>query len=215
MLRSRTAALMVLVFTAAFSANAQGTSGVATSQWPQALRERVDRIADSAKVQRLPTEPLYSKAAEGVLKGADDARIIQAVSGLAHDLRDARSALGPSATDAELVAAASVIHSGMDVPTLQRFFSARDARPQSESFVMPLVVLSDLLARRVTQDVAMSSLSNLLERGAKDAELTSLRRDIERDISGGQAPDVAARVRTDAALATLPAAGRPIRRPPT
>ena len=98
----------------------------------------------------------------------------------------------------------------MDVPTLKKFFTKRDGRPQGESFVMPLVVLSDLLARHVTQDVATSSLSNLLERGAKDTELTNLRREIERDISGGQPPDVAARMRTDAALA-----GRPVLRPPS
>jgi hypothetical protein len=213
MARLRVAFCTVFLLAVAGSAHAQATS-VSTAQWSPSLRDRVDRIADSAKAQHLPTEPLYSKAAEGVLKGADEARIIQAVAGLAHDLRDARAALGSSATDAEMVAAASVIHSGMDVPTLRKFFTKREGRPQSESFVMPLVVLSDLLARHVTQDVAMSSLSNLLERGAKDAELTSLRRDIERDISGGQAPDVAARLRTDAALATLPSAGRSIRRPP-
>jgi len=199
--------LWVLII--ASSSRAQSAT-VETAQWSASLRDRVDRIADSVRVQRLPTEPLYSKAAEGVLKGADEARIVQAVSGLARDLRDARSALGASATDAELVAGASVIHSGMDVPALRTFFTRREGRPPGESFVMPLVVLSDLLARRVTQDVATSSLSNLVERGAKDVELTNLRREIERDISGGQAPDVAARMRTDAALA-----GRPIRRPPS
>jgi len=199
--------LWVLII--ASSARAQSAT-VETAQWSASLRDRVDRIADSVRVQRLPTEPLYSKAAEGVLKGADEARIVQAVSGLARDLRDARSALGASATDAELVAGASVIHSGMDVPALRTFFTRREGRPPGESFVMPLVVLSDLLTRRVTQDVATSSLSNLVERGAKDVELTNLRREIERDISGGQAPDVAARMRTDAALA-----GRPIRRPPS
>jgi hypothetical protein len=209
MSRSRVATWVLVVLVAASSARAQSTA-VETGQWSASLRDRIDRIADSARVQRLPTEPLYSKAAEGVLKGADEARIVQAVSGLARDLRDARLALGASVTDAELVAAASVIHSGMDVPTLRAFFTKREGRPQGESFVMPLVVLSDLLARHVTQDVATSSLSNLLERGAKDAELTNLRREIERDISGGQAPDVAARMRTDAALA-----GRPIRRPPS
>jgi hypothetical protein len=212
MARFRVALSALVLLAVAGSVNAQSTSSVATAQWPSSLRERVDRIADSAKTERLPTEPLYSKAAEGILKGADEARIIQAVAGLAHDLRDARTALGMSATDAEIVAGASVIHSGMDVPTLRKFFTKRDGRPQSESFVMPLVVLSDLLARHVTPDVAMSSLSNLLEHGAKDAELTSLRRDIERDINGGQAPDVAARLRTDAAMAT---AGRAIRRPPS
>lgn len=212
MSRSRIASHALILMLTASAARAQASAVVETGQWSPSLRERVERIADSAKAQRLPTEPLYSKAAEGVLKGADESRIVQAVSGLARDLRDARSALGAAAADAELVAAASVIHSGMDVPTLRKFFGKREGRPQGESFVMPLVVLSDLLARHVTQDVAMSSLSNLLEHGAKDAELTNLRRDIERDISGGQAPDVAARVRTDAALAT---AGRGVRRPPS
>jgi hypothetical protein len=214
MVRSRLTMVVLCVCAAMASASAQ-TTAASTAQWPAGLRERVDRIADSAKAQRLPTEPLYSKAAEGILKGADDARILQAVTRLVQDLREARAALGPAATDAELIAAASVIHSGMDVPTLRKFFSARDDRPPGESFVMPLVVLSDLLARRVTQDVATASLSNLLEHGAKDAELTSFRRDIERDISGGQAPDAAARMRTDAAVATLPGAGRGIRRPPS
>ena len=214
MLRSRLTMVVFGLTLAVASVRAQATS-VSTAQWPAALRERVDRIADSAKAQRLPTEPLYAKAAEGVLKGADDARIVQAVTRLSQDLREARAALGPGATDAELVAGASVVHSGMDVPTLRKFFSTHDARPQSESFVMPLVVLSDLLARRVTQDVATASLSNLLEHGAKDAELTSLRRDIERDISGGQSPDVAARLRTDAVLATLSTANRGVRRPPS
>ena len=208
--RSRATMFGLLLIVAAASARGQGATSVETGQWPASLRERVDRIVDSARAQRLPTEPLYSKAAEGVLKGADEGRIVQAVAGLAHDLRDARVAIGTSASDAELVAAASVIHSGMDVPTLRKFFTRREGRPQGESFVMPLVVLSDLLARHVTQDVAMSSLSNLLEHGAKDAELTNLRREIERDISSGQPPDVAARMRTDAALA-----GRPIRRPPS
>jgi len=209
MTRSRVVMGVLWVLIIASSSRAQSAT-VETAQWSASLRDRVDRIADSVRVQRLPTEPLYSKAAEGVLKGADEARIVQAVSGLARDLRDARSALGASATDAELVAGASVIHSGMDVPALRTFFTRREGRPPGESFVMPLVVLSDLLARRVTQDVATSSLSNLVERGAKDVELTNLRREIERDISGGQAPDVAARMRTDAALA-----GRPIRRPPS
>ena len=208
--RWRVAICSLLLVVVAAAASAQASAVVETGQWSPTLRERVERIADSAKAQRLPTEPLYSKAAEGVLKGADESRIVQAVSGLAHDLREARSALGAAATDAELVAGASVIHSGMDVPTLRKFVAKREARPQGESFVMPLVVLSDLLARHVTQDVAMSSLSNLLDHGARDAELTSLRRDIERDISGGQTPDAAARIRTDAALA-----GRPLRRPPS
>jgi hypothetical protein len=211
----RRVALLVIVAAAlAASVNAQVTAVPPTAQWPPALRERVDRLADSARVLGLPAEPLYAKAAEGLLKGADNARIIDAVARLKRELADGRAALGPSASDAELVAAASVIHAGIDVPALHGLSLIRDARPQGTSLIMPLVVLSDLLARRVTAEVAMSSLSALLEHGARDAELTLLRRDVERDISGGQVPDMAARTRTDAVVATLGPIARPVRRPP-
>jgi hypothetical protein len=158
---------------------------------------------------------LYAKAAEGILKRADDARIVDAVSRLTRELRDARTALGPDATDAELLAAASVIHAGIDVPTLHDLSAMRDSRLQGVSLVMPLVVLSDLLARRVTPDVAVTSLSSLLRHGVRDVELTTLRRDVERDISGGQLPDVAARARTDAVMGSLGPMTRVRTRPPT
>jgi hypothetical protein len=198
----------------AASASAQLTPTPPTSQWPPALRERVDRLADSARMLDLPTDPLYAKAAEGILKNADNARIIEAVGRLKSELGDARAALGSTASSAELVAAASVVHAGVDVPALHGLWLIRDTRAQSTSFVMPLVVLSDLLARRVTPDVAIASLSTLLSHGARDVEFTMLRRDVERDISGGQAPDLAARARTDAVLGTLGAIRRPLSRPP-
>ena len=123
----------------------------------------------------LPTDPLYAKAAEGILKNADNARIIDAVGRLKSELGNARAALGSTASSAELVAAASVVHAGVDVPALHGLWLIRDTRAKSTSFVMPLVVLSDLLARRVTPDVAIASLSTLLSHGARDVEFTMLR----------------------------------------
>ena len=149
------------------------------------------------------------------MKGADAARIIDAVSRLTRDLRDARTALGLSASDAELIAAAAVIHAGLDVATLRELAAARESRSQGASLVMPLVVLSDLVARRATPDVAVTSLSKLLRYGVRDAELTTLRRDVERDISGGSLPDVAARTRTDAVMGSLSPMMRSRMRPPT
>lgn len=196
-------------------AHGQTNSSTTTSQWPPAVRWHVDRLADSVRALGLPADPLYAKAAEGILKGATDARIIDAVSRLTRELGDARTALGPAASAAELIAAASVIHAGIDIPTLHDLSAARDSRSPSASLVMPLVVLSDLLARQVTPDVAVTSLSSLLRRGVRDVELTTLRRDVERDISGGQAPDVAARKRTDAVMGSLGPMMRARTRPPT
>jgi hypothetical protein len=196
-------------------ARGQTVSSTTTSQWPPAVRWHVDRLADSVRALGLPPGPLYAKAAEGILKGASDARIMDAVSRLTRELRDARAALGPGASDAELVAAASVIHAGIDITTLHDLSAARDSRSPGASLVMPLVVLSDLLARRVTPDLAVTSLSSLLAHGVRDAELTTLRRDVERDISGGQLPDIAARTRTDAVMGSLGPMMRGRARPPT
>lgn len=204
----------VLLSLVAAAVHAQVAPVPSTAQWPAALRERVDRLADSARTVGLPTDPLYAKAAEGLLKSADNARIIEAVGRLAHELGDARAGLGSTATTAELVAAATVIHAGVDVATLRELALMRDTRPPGASLVMPLVVLSDLLARRVTTQVAVTSLSTLLSHGARDAEFSALRRDVERDISGGQVPDVAARARTAAVLGSLAPVSRSPGRPP-
>jgi hypothetical protein len=187
------------------------TSGSAASARPQLsepLRSRIDRIADSAAAHGVPADPLFMKAAEGVLKGADESRIVEAVRRLALDLESARGALGPAATNAELVAGASVIHAGVSAARLHDL-AAASARPAGTSLVMPLVVFADLLERKVTADVATSAVAALLRRGAVDAEFVTLRSAIERDIASGKAPDASARVRTDAVLHSLGSGIRP------
>jgi hypothetical protein len=53
---------------------------------------------------------------------------------------------------------------------------------------MPLVVLADLVARRVTPDVATAAVIALTERGAPDGELAALRAHVERLIGRGNRP---------------------------
>ena len=48
-------------------------------------RVAVAAVVDSARKNRLPTEPLVDKALEGAKKGADGARIVTAVSGIDAD----------------------------------------------------------------------------------------------------------------------------------
>src|SRR5512141_716807 len=110
---------LIGTFAAAAPGHAQNAPAPPAVQLPIALRESVDRLVDSARVLGLPTDPLYAKAAEGVLKNADNDRIVDAVRRLSRELSDARSALGTTASSAELVAGASVLHAGVDVPTLR------------------------------------------------------------------------------------------------
>jgi hypothetical protein len=167
----------------------------------------VNRLVDSARSRGLPVDPLVSKAREGALKGADSARIVTAVRRLLAELDSARITLGPKSPSAELVAAASALHAGVTPSQLAHVaqLGGTGGSAKSDRLVMPLVVLADLVARRVSADVAVSSLETLLSRAAPDAEFASLRAAIERDIANGTSPDVAMRARSAAVVRTLDA----------
>jgi hypothetical protein len=159
-------------------------------------RATISRLADSLRSADIPWEPLYAKSAEGVLKGADDARILRAVHSLARELAAARQALGRAASTAEIVAGASALHAGVPAEDLRRLARMRPSRAGESPLAVPITVLADLVTRRVPPSVAMASISALLQRGAPDERFTTLRTDVERDILSGQAPAAAARART-------------------
>ncbi len=171
---------------------------------PANVEIMINRLVDSARTRGLPTDPLVAKAAEGALKGADSTRIVNAVRRLLDELEVARTTLGPSSASAELVAAASALHAGV-TPSQLAHVAQLSGSPKSDRLVMPLVVLADLVARRVSADVAVSSLETLLSRAAPDAEFASLRAAIERDIANGTSPDAAMRARSAAVARTLDA----------
>jgi hypothetical protein len=179
---------------------------------PAAIEAEVNRIADSARTRGLPTDPLYAKAAEGSLKGAEGARIVDAVRRLARELGTAHDAIGSEATSAELVAAASSLHAGVTPAQLTQLARSAGDRGAQGRLVMPFVVLADLVARHVTADVAVSTIQSLVARNAPDAQFSTLRAAIERDIASGERPDAAAQVRSAAVLRTLEP--RPTPRPP-
>jgi hypothetical protein len=157
-------------------------------------RAIIVRLADSLRAAALPWEPVYAKSAEGVLKGADDERILLAVRSLARKLAGSRDALGASASAAEIIAGASALHAGVPAQDLRRLAERRPARA-GESLAVPLTVLADLVTRRVPPSVAAASVEALLRRGAPDERFSTLREDVERDILSGQPPAAAARAR--------------------
>ncbi len=164
-------------------------------------RAAVERIIDSARVAGLPAEPLIDKTLEGAMKGADPARIINAVSALSKRLAAARGALGAGTGDAELVAAAGALSVGVPPSMLVRL---RDANGGS-SVATPLVVLSDLVARGVPADTASAALVALAMRGASEEAYLALQGDVARAIAAGAPPAVATSVRAAGGLVSSPA----------
>jgi hypothetical protein len=183
---------IVVVGLAMFAA----TAGAQSASLPQRLsadaRVAIERVIDSARAAGLPTTPLVDKAAEGVLKGADDQRIVVAVRGLARELAEARSVLGASSDAALLGATASALHAGATATQLRQLAhpTSGDA-PDSHSVAAAFVALADLVTKRIAPASATNAVGELLRRRASDADFTTLRGEVDQDIRGGVAPDVA------------------------
>jgi hypothetical protein len=180
------------------------------TQLAPATRQAIARLGDSLRGARLPDEPLYSKAAEGVLKGADDARILTAVRTLARELGEARAALGASVDDADLLAAASALHVGASAAMLVQLREThRSAGGARTSLATPLVALTDLLTRHVPAPAAAAAIDSLVARGAPADDFAALRAAVERDIGAGRTPEASVTQRTQILLRGLDARKTP------
>jgi hypothetical protein len=149
-----------------------------------AIRYKVEVLIDSAKIYGLPTQPLMSKALEGMSKRADDRKILTEVAREFRFLRDARVALGPQVSTSELTAAAGALRLGITQAELAQLSRSRT----DKILTVPLVVLSDLISRGVPRDTASSTIYQLFQRGAADDDFLGLWRGVERDIDSGTDP---------------------------
>lgn len=159
-------------------------------------RDAVVTIIDSARAEGIPSEPLVQKALEGASKHADGSRILTAVRTLSRELGDARAALGPASTEAEVTAGASALHAGIAPEALARMRASR----AHGSLAVALAVLTDLVARGVPGDTATTVISALTGAGAQDAELLRFQQGVERDIAQGATPSAAVGVRAQGAF---------------
>jgi hypothetical protein len=167
-------------------------------------RQAIMHLGDSLRTVGLPDAPLYAKAAEGVLKGAADARILVVLRSLARELGDARSSLGSGATEAELVAGASALHVGASPAMLRQLRETHvSAAGEATSLATPLVALADLLARRVPAAAAAAAIDSLVARGAPSDDFAALRAAVERDIDAGRAPEASVVQRTQGLLRNI------------
>lgn len=153
-----------------------------------ATRAAIVALADSLGTDGLPANALYDKAAEGVLKGADDSQILGVVRALARRLRESRALLGADAQHDALLAASSALYAGVPAGAIRRAVDARRERPNAPSLALTLTVLGALVSQHVPADVAAASLELLLQRGARDFDLQEFQRGVAGDIGNGGAP---------------------------
>lgn len=168
--RALSLALLLAVPVAAAAQDARLTERLDT-----ATAASVQQVVDSARSTGLPTEPLVQKALEGGTLGASGERIVAAVAVLHGQLGRARDALGGNASDAELSAAAGALRAGLPPAALRRLQSLRSGRP----LVVPIAVLTDLVAEGVPAEQATRSVLDLARDGRPDDEFVALRRQIQ------------------------------------
>jgi hypothetical protein len=181
------------------------------------VRATIERLMDSVRAAGLPTSPLADKAAEGVLKGADDQRILVAVRMLTRELGEARTILGSTNDAALLSAMASALHAGAAPAELRRIARPSGNSPDAHTLATALVTLVDLVAKRIPPLSATNAVNELLRRRATDDQFVVLRSEVEQDIRGGVEPEAALTKRIRAhveLLETVPLSGRTIK-PPT
>jgi hypothetical protein len=195
----------VLLLLSVMAADADAQRSALPDRLAPTTRATIERLCDSLRSVDLPAQPLYAKAAEGVLKGADDARIVSAIRTLARELGEARAALGDESDEAELIAGASALHAGAPAATLRRLREGRGSRRAKGALAVPLVVLADLASRGIPPAVAGASLEALAARNASDDQFAALRAAIERDIQAGRPPADATTARTRALLGSIEA----------
>ena len=176
----------MLLLTAAPVA-AQTVSPDPLDRMDQTNRYAVEALVDSAQAIGLPSKALLSVAYQGISMHVDGRRIVRAVQQKFQGMLDARAALGPELSESELSAAADVLQAGVPAAQLKRFRSVRPGRPLAYA----LVVLGDLITRGVPVEEASSTIAQLWQKGAGDADFYGLWRGVEQDILQGQSPGAA------------------------
>jgi len=148
------------------------------------LAPQVIAIVHESASQGLPTATLVARALEGASRQADAGAIVTAVRRQASGLAAARRVLGPAAPDAEVEAGAGALLAGVPEDSVA---SLKRARPTG-SLVIPLVVLSDFVARGVPAANASNTVLSAARAGAPDPALLRMRERINERIQRGERP---------------------------
>jgi hypothetical protein len=182
---SPVACLVVLLgFLAAFPAGLEAQDRRLAERLDPVTAASVQHLVDSARASSLPTEPLVQKALEGSTMGASGDRIRAAVQALVGQLGHARDALGGRASEGELTAAAGALRAGLPAGSLRQLHDIRSG----QSLVVPISVLTDLVAEGMPAEQATREVFDLAREGRSDSEFVELRRRVQ--IQRGGTPGI-------------------------
>ncbi len=162
-------------------------------------RARLQAVVRSADQRGLPVEPLYAKIREGVAKQSAPERIAEAVTRLAGRLAESQEALASAQSIDEIAIGADALHVGASPATLRQLRGVWPAR----SLVVPLGVLTEMIAAGVPAPHAAARLRELMERGATNAQLVELGTRVQQDIGAGRAAGAAFEQRARGVMSLL------------
>ena len=158
------------------------------------------RIVDSARALGLPTDPIVAKIRRGALLRTPPERIVVVARAVATRLAEARVALAPAPTAAEIAAGADALSvAGVTSDALRAVRSARPDKPVA----VPIGVLTQLVASGVPAKRATEIVTDLIKRGANNVQLVALGNDVDFDIGRGARATAALDVRLRGLTAVL------------
>ena len=165
-----------------------------------ATRDVVRQVLGAAIARGMPSDPLMSKALEGVAKKATPKRIREAMNALENRMRRANELLAPTRSVDEMAAGADALYAGVPEKTLKQMRAAAPNRP----IAMELGVLTEMVANGVPPKQASKMLLDLMAHGATGAQLTALGSAVQGDVAAGLKPDVALDLRGRGVMSLLP-----------
>jgi hypothetical protein len=175
-----------------------------------ATRDRVRAFIEAAQRRGTPTEPLISRALEGVAFKADAKRIEKAMADLEKRLRRGYELLGRNASVDEVAAAADAMAYKVPEGSISEL---RRAAP-NRVITVEIGVLTELIIKGVKPKDATKMVRDLMARGATGAQLTELNAAVQQDVALGVSPIEALKVRGRGVMSLLPpAAGAVLAQP--
>ena len=165
-----------------------------------ATRDVVRQFVEAARLRGTPTEPLVSRALEGVAFKADGKRIEQAMAALEKRMRKSKDLLAGKGTVDEIAAAADALASAVPERTIREMKQLSPSR----SITVELGVLTELVAKGVTPKKAAEMVKQLMARGATGAQLTELNAAVQLDVALGIKPVAALELRGRGVMSLLP-----------
>lgn len=193
---------LAAVSTAGAQADIRAQNARLRSKLDPETHAAVMRVIGSAVERGLPTGTLYERALLGATYHRSRGEIDSVVTLQLRRLELSRQALAPHPSNADIVAGAQAIASGVPTRALTRIRGDFPGRP----LTVPLAVLAELVSMKVPVERAEAMVRSLMKRGATEAQLVALGGEVRNDIAAGWSPEESLDLRSRAMIAALPPA---------